>query len=243
MSDKQEKFHLTKFVKVIGHELKHPITALKAYLYLIKSQTNKLQQRHEDEDLSQIYDNLEKADRQLETLTSMLNELADLSKISIDQLQIDLTEHELTQLVAGVVAEFQALYPHRQIGFKTCEPVQVQLDEVRFRQALINLITNAIKHTPDDTEVTIKVEADHEIVSVSVKDNGPGIAPTDLEKIFEPYFQVENHEKRKEGLGLGLFIAQTIVNKHRGKLAAVSQVGEGTEFIVTLKKFLADPKQ
>jgi len=111
----------------------------------------------------------------------------------------------------------------------------VHADRGRIGQVLINLLTNAIKYSPDDCEIFVESNLDHNDVIISVKDTGIGISKEDQEKIFERFYRVEGkNEKTYPGFGIGLFIASEIIHRHSGKIGVESVLGQGSSFYFSL---------
>ena len=110
----------------------------------------------------------------------------------------------------------------------------IQFDRDRIAQILSNLISNAVKFTPEGGAVTLKTEQTENEIKVSVSDTGPGIPEAETSRVFEKFAQLRN--KDRHGLGLGLYISKTLVESHNGKLWVVSQPGKGSTFCFTLPK-------
>lgn len=123
-----------------------------------------------------------------------------------------------------------------QLKLKDMDQILVCGDRDRLKQVLVNLLGNAVRYSPDDGEVTVKMWKDNGQGVVSIADNGPGIAPEDLPHIFERFYRGEKSRKRSgdQGFGLGLSIAYWIVRNHDGKIDVESEPGKGTRFSVWL---------
>ena len=107
---------------------------------------------------------------------------------------------------------------------------QVTGDKDRLQQVVINLLSNAIKYSPGKTKVFIDIRMQDGNVQVAVKDDGIGIPPNHLTKIFERYYRVEDHAIQFQGLGIGLFISSEIIHRHQGEIWAESETGIGSTF-------------
>jgi signal transduction histidine kinase len=218
------KLHQTRFVRVIGHELKHPLSSLKAYLYMIRKKMSNVSEK------TQEY--LEKAETQIDLLTAMLNDLTDLSKISLQQFDVDPTKQLIEPIINQILADFYHLYEDRVIKLKMDEQVKAKVDSIRFRQVLVNIVTNAIRHSDTTSPITIKVVNKDGFVVITVSDKGQGISSEDIPHVFDPYYRTKEGYQHK-GLGLGLYIAREIMKRHGGDISIQSTRGKGT--VVTLR--------
>ena len=110
----------------------------------------------------------------------------------------------------------------------------IRIDETRIEQVVVNLLSNAFKFAPENSEVSISVNESDDSLTVAVTDNGGGIAKENFSKIFEPYYRVENGNHQPAGLGLGLSLCKTIVEAHGGDIWVESEIGKGSTFFFTL---------
>jgi signal transduction histidine kinase len=216
----RDKLHRTRFVRAIGHELKHPLSSLKAYIYMIRKRLADVPPK--------TAEYLQQADEQIDILTAMLNDLTDVSKISLQEFEVKKEPQQLQALVHNIVTDFQVAYPDRKVTMKLGKTAtKVQLDPIRFRQVLNNVLSNAVRYSDPNAPVLISVKGlVHEAV-VSVQDQGEGINTEDIERIFDPYFRTKKGYQHK-GLGLGLYIAREIMRRHDGDIVVKSKKGRGT---------------
>ncbi|MEU6557412.1 ATP-binding protein [Streptomyces sp. NPDC046915] len=142
---------------------------------------------------------------------------------------------DLTALAASVVEDAQVIYPDRSITLTAGGPAQVTGDTARLQQVLRNLVGNAVQHTPAQTAVQVAVTTTFGRVQVEVADDGPGIAPQDLPRVFERFWRAEASRSRAYGgSGLGLAIVEAIIHAHHGQVSVESAVGVGTTVTVRL---------
>src|SRR5690606_23365929 len=148
-------------------------------------------------------------------------------------------EFDIQELIKEVIEHIKHASPQYQINFKaTAEPTTVLADKSRIEQVLINLLTNAIKYTPDIKIIDVICETNNNWVSISIKDKGIGISKTDQQKIFQRFYRVEGkNEQTYPGFGIGLFIASEILKKHKGTIRVKSELGKGSEFSFSLPLF------
>ncbi len=215
-------------VSFVSHELKSPLTTLKFVASSILEQ--RLEQERREQFLQLIVDEVDR-------LTRMINGFLDLAQLEAGKpLQLTLTTFDLNALLREL-CERQRFYANdHQLVFectKGKEPVKIEADKGRVEQIVINLITNAVKYSPAHSTVSVKLEPSKTKVKLYVKDEGFGITPDDLEKIFEPYYRTES-ARRKKGTGLGLPLVKQLVEAHKGTVSVESEPGKGSTFLVEL---------
>jgi PAS domain S-box-containing protein len=215
------------FISMASHELKTPITSIKGYVQLLRSAYAK------SDDIL-LTKSLGVIDKQIVTLTSLISDLLDVSKIKSGNLVLNKQDFEITEMISEVASQIQHVNPDHNIIFSG-SVATVFADRERISQVLINLLTNAVKYSPNSKEIIIKnfIEDDH--VVVSVHDSGIGINKTDQEKIFERFYRVEGKdEKTYPGFGIGLFISSEIIQRHDGEIGVNSEPGKGSVFYFSI---------
>ena len=221
---KEQEQQKDYFISMASHELKTPITSLKGYVQL-------LQIMHEKSEDSFLRNALDKMERQINTLTSLITELLDVSKIKSGSLAFNKEHFEITDLIKEVADEVRHINPKSQIIVNTGDKKKVYADRDRISQVLINLLTNAIKYSPGSDLVEVKSGATNDHVTVSVTDFGIGISKKNHERIFERFYRVEGtNENTFPGFGIGLFISSEIIRRHNGKILVDSELGKGAVF-------------
>lgn len=221
------------FILMASHELKTPLTTINGYVQLLMDLRTTVD--HKADDMPLFDSALKTIHKQIINLTGLVSELLDLSKIDKGQLELHKTEFDLADLVTDVVTDVQYTTQHK-IELDISSRDKVNADKDRIMQVILNFITNAIKYSPGEDKIEIKVfHAKNGQAAVSVKDNGIGIDETDHEKIFERFYRAEGKtEKTFPGFGIGLFIASDIIKRHDGTIGVKSKKNEGAEFIFTL---------
>jgi len=160
-----------------------------------------------------------------------------LAPIQAARLHVDLRECAVERAIEPAIERTRLLAAEQGVEFVACvapDLPRVLADTSRITQILDNLFGNALKFTPGHGRITIEVKKVQKEVQISVADTGPGIPADALPRIFEPYWQVQ---KTRSGMGLGLFIAKTLVEAHRGRMWVDSTIGCGTIFYFTLPAF------
>ncbi|MBI4696368.1 MAG: PAS domain-containing protein [Gammaproteobacteria bacterium] len=179
--------------------------------------------------------------RQLQQLTRLVDDLMDASRIHTGKLEIRMSEIDLGAVVHAAVANVAQRIEskrHRLIVQVPSRPLMVRGDFVRLTQALSNLLNNACKFTPDMGEIGVVLDEDNDAMNVVVRDSGVGIDDEDLPRIFQRFFQVERgRDMSEDGLGLGLWLAKSIAEQHRGTLSVTSEgLGKGATFTLRLPR-------
>lgn len=219
----------TNFIATISHELKTPIASLQMCVKLL--QDTRVGGLNEEQ--ANITRTL--AD-EVARIAKITNELLDLSQVETGNIKLNIKKADSQDIVqlATEAVKFPAERKHVTIEVeveKNVPPVQADLDKTTW--VLVNFLTNAIRYSPENGQVTVKCHARNEVVDFSVSDNGPGIESKHLDRIFEKFFQVPG---TPSGTGLGLAISKEFIEAQGGKIKADSIVGKGTEFSFQLPK-------
>jgi PAS domain S-box-containing protein len=222
------------FIKMASHELKTPITSIKGYVQLLLTALK----NEEPKTLSPllIRSSLISIDKQTTRLTRLMSELLDLTKIETGRLELNKELFSLNELVIETVQDILYTNSKHSINIFHDFGCTVYGDKDRIGQALINLLTNAVKYSPDSDKIEVWVhQPAKNFVSVSVKDYGIGIDKRYQRKIFERFYRVEGKEEQTfPGFGIGLFIAKEIIHRHDGTIEFTSKKGKGSVFTFTL---------
>jgi len=222
--DQQKDF----FISMASHELKTPITSIKGYVQILQS----TYQKSEDGFLK---NSLRIIDKQILTLTNLIADLLDLSKIKSGSLVLNKEDFEINELIQEVVYEITHINPGYHIDFSGLNLVKVYADKGRIGQVLINFLTNAVKYSPESKKIIVESFIRENEVIVSVEDSGIGISKPDQQKIFERFYRVEGkNEKTFPGFGIGLFIASEIIKRHHGQIWVTSEPEKGSTFFFSI---------
>jgi two-component system CheB/CheR fusion protein len=213
-----------EFISIASHELKTPITSLKAALQIIERASAK-------GDTIQAVDSfIQKALKQVDKLTDLIKDLLDVTKIQSGKLVLRKTKFSLDELVKECVEEQQNSLATHKLIVESDTGIIVNADKNRIEQVLVNLISNAIKYSPDANKVIISVTHSDHVVKVSVTDLGIGIPKDKLPLIFDRFYRVDDGSQRYAGLGLGLYISAEIIQRHGGHISIESTLGKGSTF-------------
>ncbi|HEX2912735.1 MAG TPA: PAS domain S-box protein [Chloroflexia bacterium] len=220
-----------EFLSIAAHELKTPITSLKGYAQLANREIAK----GSNLELNRIKRALEVIDRQSDKLANLVAQLLDVSRLVLGNLSLDYMWGDLRKIAEEVVADARLTTSAHTLSVDGPEAVPLRIDPVRIEQVLTNLVTNAIKYSPQGgpVEVELKAFPESKTVQLSVTDRGIGINPEHRTRIFERFYRV-NTEERTAGFGLGLYISYQIVQLHGGNIMVELPQGGGSRFVVTL---------
>ncbi|MEM9672205.1 MAG: ATP-binding protein [Bacteroidota bacterium] len=217
----------SKFVAVVSHELKTPLSALNMSLMLL--QNPRLGELSDDQ--SQIVGSMK---QEVQRLVKMVTELLDLARAESGTIQMDKKPVDPNELMDYAVAPVQAKLAEKNLSLSSNTEVQVEeitIDPEKISWVLINLLTNAIRYSPENGKVVAKIRQVGDFIEFSVRDFGPGITPKDAKRVFNKFVQLSsNGKKNKGGLGLGLAISKEIVEAHGGQIYVESEVGAGSRF-------------
>jgi PAS domain S-box-containing protein len=224
----------SQFLANMSHELRTPLNSIIGFSRVILKGIDGPITENQEQDLNAIYN-------AGQHLLGLINNILDLSKIEAGKMELAFTEVDLDEIIRVVMATAVGLVKDKPIELIVDVPEDlpaVQADSIRIRQILLNLVSNAAKYTEQGhigvSARTIRRGGRSEIV-IAVFDTGPGIAPADQEKIFEPFSQVDASPTRKTGgTGLGLSISRHLVELHGGSIWVESIPGEGSTFAFTL---------
>ncbi|MDX2189960.1 MAG: ATP-binding protein [Bacteroidota bacterium] len=229
-----------EFMADISHELKTPIFAAQGFIHTL------LDGAMNDKDIREKF--LKKAAKSLDGMQEMVEEMLLLSKLESRELPMYMDDFDIVALTKDVFEMLEKKAEKRNVSLRFSEnfngmAVYVLADSYQIKQALKNLVENAINYGVENGKVVVGLDIDKENVVVSVKDDGPGIAPDHLKRIFERFYRVEkSRSKEKGGSGLGLAIVQEIIEAHNSKVLVTSKLGKGTTFAFILKKGVKNDK-
>lgn len=218
------------FVNMASHELKTPLTSMKLYIQMLLRWTASYKN-------PKLQKTVATMQMQADRLQDLVNDLLDVSRIQTGKLSLTKERCNLTELVAETVEVLQPTTKTQKLRFEQSKPIYVEVDRFRIYQVITNLITNAIKYSPANSDISINIANKRNEVVVSVADKGIGISPEQREKVFERLYQVtDNTERAYPGLGMGLYISKEIISRHKGRIWVESELEKGSTFYFSLPK-------
>lgn len=213
-------------ISMLNHDLRSPLTSIQLSFELIL-QTLKSTEAGEEVRLL-----VERSYRSCSKLLDLTNELLDWDRYRSGQVKLRRSKCDLAQIVLVVGENLEPQFKSKSIKFiADLDSVFVDGDGVELERVVLNLLSNCIKFSPPGSSIQAKCSVEGDYGQVSIRDEGPGIAETKLDKIFDRYFQLEQQKSGGEGFGLGLAICRLIVEMHGGKIWAQSKMGKGSEFL------------
>jgi two-component system sensor histidine kinase VicK len=220
-----------KFISSVSHELRTPLTTIIGYTDMLT--------RRKVNDPEIINRSLNTINREGHRLLRLVDDLLNVNKFDKAEFDFKKTNLDIVLLLSDVVEQMQikASQSEIEITYKSDKLPEILGDYDRLQQVFINIIHNAIKYSNIGDLIDVVSTLEDEHIIVSIRDYGPGISEIEQKRIFNAFYRVEEDRSRgpeKGGSGLGLYIVKQIVEKHDGKIEIVSQVGEGTNIIVTL---------
>ncbi len=215
-----------KFTADASHELRTPVAAMLTQIQLALSK---------DREVGEYKEHLLACQSQAVHMRNLLNSLLDLARSDSGEIEFLLADYDLSELVLECCEWLESLAAEKQVELRTeLTSVTAQIDGLRMSQVLTNIISNAIRHSPYSGRILISLTANLNTATIAIQDQGPGIPEEAKDHIFERFYRASKSRTAREGsVGLGLAIAKTIVDKHKGKIKAESD-SSGTTFTITL---------
>ncbi len=215
-----------EFISIASHEIKTPITIIKAYTQMAKGLNEQCSER--------VRGILDKIDIQSTKLNSLVQQLLDISKMENGNLQYSMQPVELNPYILEMVSVMSHLIPNNSIYTELSADVTVRMDKLRMEQVFSNLLGNAAKYSGKNTNININCIKEDGFAKISVIDKGIGMSETSMHSIFNKFYRDKDVLLTHSGLGMGLYIASKIVADHGGKIWVESKEGVGSSFYFTL---------
>jgi len=216
------------FLNMASHELKTPLTSLKAYLQILERRLGEGADSKNTHFLLRI-------NRQVEKMVSIIQNILVSGRMNEKGAGLVRKKFDLEKLVRHIVGDFRFTTDSHKIMLKGKVNREITGDRERFGPVLINFLTNAIKYSPQGKEIVVGMKEDRSSVRISVKDNGIGVPKESQALIFDRFYRVKDNDKKKDaGFGLGLYISSMIIKQHGGKVGVTSNKGNGSLFWFSL---------
>ncbi len=219
----------TDLIRTVSHEIRTPLTMIQLDCDIGK----------EMGDLQTAIKSFDSISAKTEELTTLVSEFLDLSKLEANMIELSFEDINICNLLQTTVDSMTELANQKEIkimpDIDECENACVKGDSIRLKQVFINIISNAIKYSPENTSIRVLATRDESSVLVSIIDQGFGIPDDEIDKIFDRFYRVKTSETKKiTGSGLGLAITKKIITMHNGKINVKSSPGKGSVFTVIL---------
>ena len=220
----------SQFISTVSHELRTPLAAMKEGVNIVLDEVvGKLNEKQKKF--------LDVAKRNADRLCVLIDDVLDFQKIEAGRMKLDIQSNDIVE-VGSEVHETMSLYSKKnevELSFESAgELPEAKFDRAKIIQVLTNLVSNAIKFTPEKGRVSVSIQHQNEKLIITVRDTGMGIPKEALPKIFERFYRVKRQGKEIQGTGLGLAIVHKIVMMHSGRIEVESEVGRGTAFTIFL---------
>jgi two-component system sensor histidine kinase KdpD len=221
----------SRLLSIVSHELRTPLATIKGH-------TSMLADHYRHVARGTLLEFLLDIEEETDKLTELISNLLEMSRIEAGVLQIRSQAIDLVEVVRSTIEAAQARVPGHPLRLETPgSALTVFADARRIQQILDNLLDNAAKHSEYGTPIVVRVQVVGNAARVSVEDQGRGIAPEHLDRVFEHFYQVRDYGGSKQhggGIGLGLAICRGLVEAHGGRIWVESEVGSGSTFYFTL---------
>ncbi len=224
---KRKEEEKSEFISIASHELKTPLTASKLYI-------NLLEEGLSQEENSNHLLFAQKAAKSIERLELLIKELLDLQKIQHGKLDLNITTFDFNEMLDGAIEDVRLSAPNFSILKTGHISLPFRGDRDRLQQVMINLLTNAVKYSPESDKIFITAMDENGMIKVAVKDEGIGIQKENLKKIFDLYYREAKRFHSFQGFGIGLSISSEIIKRHNGEIWAESEPGKGSTFYFTI---------
>ena len=219
----------SNFISNVSHELRTPVTVLRSYIDTLYNFGN-------DFDFNTQREFIGVMNQEIIRLNRMVNDILDFSRYEAQNVHMEKTKQDIIEIVEDAVNQVQVLAKEHDLTIsimKEPDLPQIYLNVDSISRAFMNILSNAIKYSPDGKRIKVRVERsrDGEHVEVSVEDQGPGISEKDQKKVFDRFYRCENATHTVKGTGLGLHLVKVTVEKHHhGQVFVNSKEGEGSTF-------------
>ena len=226
---KEDEQRKNDFIGMVSHELKTPLTSMNGYAQLMQMKAKKSGDEFTENNTGKILNQVNK-------MTTLINGFLNVSRLDSGKIQLQQSSFELNQLIKDMIADIKPYgQQDHEFVFEPVGPIQLTADRDKIGTVITNLLSNSVKYSASDTKITVIAEQLNGTVNIQVKDQGKGIQPADLDRLFERYFRIENHQnKHVSGFGIGLYLSAEIIKRHHGKIWAESELEVGSTFHISL---------
>lgn len=236
---KEEDRRKDEFLAILGHELRNPLALMHAASELQRDNLARNEDliKKQKLGLDNFFETSDTMHEQILVVSKLLNDLLDVSRITRGKIELEKELLDINELVRSSLKTIMPQFNESNHQVKTVlsdRPIDIFADRLRIEQIIKNILSNAAKYTTNGGEIKISTFAKNDNALISVKDSGFGISKKDLDKIFEPFFQLKNTQSHSRGgLGIGLMLSKQLAELHNGKIEVKSAgAGKGSEFVI-----------
>jgi PAS domain S-box-containing protein len=218
----------SQLLSIVSHELRTPLTAIRGQTSTLLDYADQMTPAEQSEALHIM-------DKEAARLDELIGHLLDMSRIESGTLRVEPIAVDLRPILAEMIEIAAAQFPqHTLVAHLPPALPLVQADPRRIRQVISNLLDNAVKFSPPGATITVEIQTNATAMLVNVRDQGPGIAPEHLPRIFDRFYQAAGSSVRASGVGLGLAICKGLIEAMGGRISVTSQIGQGSTFSFSL---------
>lgn len=225
---KQDEQRKNDFIGMVSHELKTPLTSLSGYAQILHARARKNEDNFAVNALTKVTDQVRK-------MTAMINGFLNISRLESGKIHLNKYNFSLDELVQENIEEAALLTITHQIIFNSCQSVTIFADRDKIGSVISNMISNAVKYSPEGKQVEVDCKVIGSSAIISVKDQGMGISAEDIPKLFNRFYRVKSNQTQLiSGFGIGLYLSAEIILHHNGRIWVESEPGEGSTFFFSL---------
>ncbi|MGN6641229.1 MAG: ATP-binding protein, partial [Mucilaginibacter sp.] len=212
------------FISMVSHELKTPLTSMKAYVQMLMGKASKFAGKF-------ILTSLQKVHNQVEKMRKIIIAFLDVARVQEGKMTLNIQRFDLPAMVKETVEENDVLATRHSVILDLCDSIFINADKEKLMQVLSNLLSNAIKYSPAGSPVKVSCGQKDNMAIVAVKDEGIGIPPKDIGQLFKRFYRVENNYTQNiSGFGIGLYLCYEIIKRHNGNIWVESKPNKGSTF-------------
>jgi len=220
-----------EFISIASHELKTPLTSIKATMQVL------VKHEFDNEKDRKIHPFIVRANKQVKRLSEIVDNLLDVGRLSQEKVQLNTTHFLLYEAIIDCTTEIFSVIKTHQLEITGEQDIEVFADKFRIEQVVVNMVSNAIKYSPQANKVLIDIHQEDGQVKVSVRDFGIGIPTEHIPYLFGRYYRAHETSQAFSGIGLGLYISYELIKRHSGYMGVTSEQGHGSTFWFTLPIF------
>lgn len=226
---KQEEVKKNDFIDMVSHELKTPLTSIKAYTQILQSKLKNSQAE------TFAVDIIDKMNVQIRKMINMINGFLNVSRLEVSKIQFNFSRVNFTELIKESIIDARLSFPGYLFVFESCEDIFIQADHDKIASVISNLMSNAAKYSKSGTDIVIHCENLENGALFSISDEGIGVRQHAIPNLFERFYRAENDASGTiSGFGIGLYLCDEIIKGHNGQIWVDSEYGKGSTFSFTL---------
>ena len=222
---KNDELRKNDFIAMVSHELKTPLTTLNAVIQLLSGKVSE----------PFVTERLKTADKQVKKMTKLISGFLNLSRLEAGKIVLEKERFNIVELIQTVIDEQRMIISGHEVVFDEPQPLFVSADKEKIASVISNFMSNAVKYSPSQSQISVGCDNAGDFVKVTVTDKGNGIKPGDIKRLFERFYRVDDKAHAHiGGFGIGLYLSAEIIDRHNGTIGVDSEIGKGSSFYFTL---------